>query len=260
MPTTPTQTIRRPFRIRIPIRSTASSPRRASARLARLRTATGFGVLADGDTYTGPYDATTQTTTSRSDRASPRRPTSTSSASSAARARRRHRRCHRLGLRPRHRRHQHVARICLRARRRPFRRRIDECGGSGRLGRHLRRQQRTVTVYHRLPGNQPPARLPRRRSTATRPCRASSSTSRQATRSPRSRRMASFRLTERATTSSCSPTIRQRRRTRRSGARRGLYRCRIDEGGNQLQSPSVARAPASPEPSSASRQAPLPWR
>ena len=51
-------------------------------------TAAGSGVIANGATYTGPYNATTiSATPGRSARASRRRPTSTASASSAARAR-----------------------------------------------------------------------------------------------------------------------------------------------------------------------------
>ena len=54
---------------------------------------------------------------------------------------------------PRHGRHQHVARLVVRHRRRSVRGGLDERSTRGRHRRHLRRQQRPVAVHHWLAGH-----------------------------------------------------------------------------------------------------------
>ena len=97
-------------------------------------TAAGSGVLAAGTTYNGPYNATTHGNSwrDRSGRRAEGRPLRRSGLR-LRRLHRRDRRRDRVGRRPRHGRHQHVARLGVRREGRSVSRRLDERGQGRRV-------------------------------------------------------------------------------------------------------------------------------
>ena len=164
-------------RIRIRTRSTATG----TARTSPARPA-GSGVLANGTTYTGPYNATTISSNSLDDRPG-RRAEGRPLRRPRLRLRRLHRRDRgrdRVGRRERHGRDQHVARLAVRLQGRPVGRRLDERREGRRDRRHVRRQQRPEPVHHRLAGHRARARSPRPRATRRRRSRAPRSRCRDA--------------------------------------------------------------------------------
>ncbi len=115
-------------------------------------TAAGSGVLANGTHLHGPVqrdDDLGQLVDDRSGRRSEGRHLRHSRLR-LRRLDRRHGRRDRVGCRPRHGRHQHVARLLVRHRRRPVGSCLDERREGRRHRRHLGRQQRPEPVHHGL--------------------------------------------------------------------------------------------------------------